>query len=222
MKKILTAVVFGVVTLVLCTTSQAALVVIGEVVIDPAGPGTFDILLSTPVGESEGIVSYAVTMEGPILGWEHNSPVASFATPGNASAGFGFVRSPGSIVGEDGNGPGIFSAAQNAGPGGNKNLIAGFGQIASDFAAEGITVLVAGDEPQSWNVPLLVLSGQYEPGSDRPSINYDASSATVWTQFNGVNDAGVIAEAPVVPIPEPAAIALACFGLIGIVTLRRR
>jgi len=158
--------------------------------IDPDGPGTFNIRLSSSLGDNDGIVSYAVTLTGDVTGYDHNAAVAQFASaPDAGGVGFGFVRTP------DGSGPEIFSASQFAGPGGNLNLIGGFGQTASDFAASGITVVSAGGEPQAWDAELLVASGTYDVNGALPGVDLGATSFTVWSPF-GTNGSGTIIGAP--------------------------
>jgi len=221
MKKTLTTISVVAIAVMLSAAAQAQ-EVIGSVLIDPSGPGTFEVRLSSSVGDNDGIVSYAVTLTGGIIEFDHNSPSATFASsPNPGGAGFSFVRAneaagPGSDV----FGPALISASQNAGPGGNINLIAGFGLTASDFAASGITVGFAGDEPQAWDADLLIASGTYTGAA--PGIDFGQSSATVWSVFNGPSAAGVIVGAPIVPIPEPATLALGLISLVGIVSLRRR
>jgi len=206
-------------------TSQAA-VVTATILVDDAGPGTFSVALEASAGDNEGIVSYAITLVGAGFDYDHNSPAAGFVSPSGPGvagpAGFSAFRTPeAGGAGIDFIGPGLFGASQAAVPAA-VNLVPGFGLAAGSFAGEGFAVGFPGDEPQAWGSALIVASGTYSGAI--PIIDFSESSATVFSVggFLGPQTLAGIEGAAVVPIPEPATLALGLISLVGIVSLRRR
>lgn len=170
-------------------------------------------------GDNGGIASYGAVLTG-VANVDHNSPRDGFAQgPGGVgAAGFTSLRSADNV-------PVLLASQDTITP--TPNLIYGFGQAGNSFAALSINDFTGGTqlEQASWDAKLRIATGTIAPGVV-PGINASSvdTFSNVFVQGNGTatRAAGIQTEVIDVAIPEPASIALAGLGLIGVVALRRR
>jgi hypothetical protein len=168
-----------------------------------------------------GIASYGVVLAN-VTSVDHKSPRDGFGSgPGGVGpAGFTTLRSADGVLA-------ILASQDTTTP--TPNLIYGFGQQASSFAAKGIADFTGGTQLEQpvWGNPLLIADGTFVGnglGPNAPRIDAAAvdtfSNVFVAPQGGGTKSAGIIAETIV--IPEPVSIALGGFALLGLVGYRRR
>ena len=188
--------------------SQAATVVVSTM---STGANSFDVFLSDSL-DNNGIASYGIPIVGDIVSIDHNSAWTAFAQDGGfvgGAAGFSFLRSADGVA--------LVGASQDTiTP--TPHLIFGMGQVASDFASEGLNAVGGTPDGGSWDVPMRIASVVTGPGGATVDISQDSGAfANVFIDTNGRAEAAVLTD-----IPEPGTLVLCGLSLIGIVTTRRR
>lgn len=183
------------------------------------GPNTWVLDAEELDGPADngGMASYGVVLAGVSPDLDHKSPRDGFGQgPGGVGpAGFTTLRSLDGI-------PVILASQDTTTP--TPNLIYGFGQSGSSFAAKGIVDFTAGTQLESpiWGKPLVLASGTYQGAT--PSIN--ATSADTFSnvfigQSGGATRAAQI-QAVTVIVPEPATAAMGGAGLLSLLAVVRR
>jgi hypothetical protein len=191
-------------------------------------PATYDLYATVLDDDNAGLAAYGVTISSALT-IDHNSPrmPAGQSSAGEGPAGFTLLRAP------DGTRD-VFAAQDTITP--TPNLIYGFGQRASSFAAEGILPLSPSIEQPVWGGPvpelsslplgtLRIASGTYAAGAPPtlgPGGVFGLPFALVFenTGNNAVRDAQV--QLVVVSVPEPASICLLALAAMTIMPRRRR
>jgi hypothetical protein len=162
--------------------------------LDLSVPGSFALKAQTSLGDNAGLAYYSVPLSGNVLTLNHRSPVTLNLTD-FSSIGFSLLRSH--------DNPPAFDqqvlASQDFISAPLANLIYGFGQEASSFAAKGYTTLGGIIDPtsdQSWSAPLVLATGTYSgPLSiNRNSPNFSASVFT--TQGQRVVETATVFDTP--------------------------
>ena len=187
---------------------------------DADGPGTFRLTASELDGPADngGIAAFGVVLTSATT-VQNMSPV-TVNVDTFSQVGFNLLRS------SDAASVAALSGSQDIIGGGQ--LIRGFGQTAGTWADEGIN---PGGAPGftkpnliGWDAELLIATGTYPVGSLTFGFNTGSPDFST-VVFTGQSGSAVISAAQiatVIPIPEPATLALAGMGLIGIVVARRR
>jgi hypothetical protein len=127
--------------------------------------GTFSLFAEAPAAaDNFGIASYGLVLTGPILTFAHDSTksLAAQGPGGFGAAGFTSLRSADNV-------PIILASQDTITP--TPNLIRGFGQEASSFAAKSITSFDPTAEGTTWAQEMLIGSGTYTVGGGEPGFN---------------------------------------------------
>jgi hypothetical protein len=173
--------------------------------LDLSGSGTFRLHAQTSLGDNAGLAAYSVPLLGNVLTIDNRGPnvinLANFAP-----AGFGASRSA-DVLAATAN-P-IISGSQDVVSGPTANLLFGFGQESSSYAAKGITPVFLPDATSdiAWSVPMVLATGTYNASTTFPEI--DRSNPNFFASvFTMVGQRGVLAATLINPLPEPASLTL--------------
>jgi hypothetical protein len=137
------------------STAQAATV---HYVLDLSVANQFTLTAQASLGDNGGITTYGIPLTGNMLTLDHRSPNA--VSLGNFQPiGFANLRNPAPPDGGPAANPTITGGQSLTTP----NLIYGFGQEASSFAAKGHPAVGTPDATvdTAWAVPLVIATGTY-------------------------------------------------------------
>jgi hypothetical protein len=175
-----------VVALIALTASSASAATV-TYTLDLSVDNVWKLSAHASAGDNFGIVFYDVPLTGSALTVDNRSPVT---TNGNnfAPAGFNLLRAPAPPDGNAGVNPEI-RGSQDAVSGPLANLIRGFGQENSNWAAEGIAPLGASDTTHDdvWLTELVLATGTYNRSAGTLDFNTASPNlvANVWAAADG-------------------------------------
>lgn len=213
----------------LCTAAAANAAIV-TFTLDLTTAGQFELRAKASDGDNAGIATYGVVLTPAsgvtVTALDHKSARAGAAesSDGSLSGSMGFT------VVRSADGP------ANLGIRGGQNtidptpfLIYGYGQTPGSFATvqNGPATPLGSNEGNNWLAEPVIASGTYTGGASAggPALTFDLQTVDLLALT--FNDAGSTAVAPAtlvtrIIIPEPATVAIAGMGLIGLVGFARR
>lgn len=183
---------------------------------DAEGPGTFRLTVQELDGPSDnrGIASFGVQLTGATTVVNQSPFTVDLTT--FSQRGFNLLRS------SDAASVAVLTGSQDTI--GGAGLIYNFGQAAGTWAANGITPGGPTTRPNTsgWAAELLLATGTYPPSGELGFNLQSPDFATNTFALTGSGVSSAVQTTQIIEIPEPATVALAGLGLIGVAALRRR
>jgi hypothetical protein len=193
---------------VFAVSAQASTVTFSVETSTNAGPGTFEVFAEVSLGDNAGLQFYSIQMAGT------NDDLVDVAPRNTFNPGVGAAQAftLDLLIAADSE---KFNRGQSlVAPAG---LVYGLGQTAGSFPAG-----VFGEVGSPWDAKLKIGSGSYP---DFAQLSVVRASANTFDATGQTGASTAETTANIVPggvIPEPTTMALAGFGLIGLITRRRR
>ena len=191
----------------LCFVGSAAQAATVTLDLQADAGGTFDLYASSSQGDNFGIAYYYIDLVN-ILTATHQSPVGNDVAMGGM-AGFSGGRS-------DLTGDGALFAYQDTNSGNAPDsLIYSIGQTVGTRALTDATGV-------PWAAPVLLASGTYDTQGPAPWFGQEVLVTVFAFEWTGGDIPGLIEQADVVLIPEPATLGLMVIGGLAMLRDRRR
>jgi len=182
------------------------------------GPGTFKVTAKVGGGDNGGLSGYGFDLTGNVTALNHTTPASLAAQKGAqiGPSGFGLARGQGTSP--------AFAAGFQDITAANSPLLYNIGIAAGSFTDQGVTPLVQPTPPSrsTWEAEFELATGTYTGAFSSLGFNTAGVNATA-NVFTALNANTVLGVTPTfVVIPEPATLAIAGMGLIGMLVIRRK
>ena len=197
----------------LAAGASEAAVVNYHLKVNEGGPGTYNLYVSSSLGDNFGLAFYSANLLGGISTLDHKSPRALELDSGDP-IGFRTLRSA------DNNVARLVEAAQDTiTP--TPFLVRGLGQTPGNLGTlPGVTGLLS-TEQVVYGAPLLLASGLYAGPASALGIA-SGSLANVFQAAGGIATMAAQTSTQVTVVPEPATLGASVLALAALVVGRRR
>lgn len=207
--------------------ATVALLVVGQAVqaatvtytLIPDLAGNFRVTAKVGGGDNGGLSGYGFDLVGNVTALNHTTPTSLAAQKGAqiGPSGFGLARGAGT-------GANAFAAGFQDITAANSPLLYNIGIAAGSYTSQGVTTLVPPTAPSrsEWDAEFEIATGTYTGSFESINFNPTGPNATA-NVFTALNASTVLGVTPTfVKIPEPATLAIAGLGLVGLFVIRRK